>query len=765
MKQRSRRTRILVPAILAAFTVTGGFVATGAQAGSRTADASKGRTDRLVERWANEVWDAAKNGNMTLVERHLESIPSTPDSAKSAERLRSALGQLRENRAQANSARTEQREKALEEMREEQTADNPAKALRKAVEAQTFTEDFDQAFGDREIMDLIDWAEDRVPAVERKRDWLDAQELLYLLRTFYEDTDRRSEFDRYNDRLEHVNRRVGLLARYVPRRLHEMRNDRAIRMGEEPFGEFNPGTAVDWHERLEDIEHHMLKAGLRTAAGEHIESAGWRPLLEGGLEALRLIATTPALAETFPQLSNAAAVGEWTAHIEEKLAWLKRTPAHHLDHWTMNELLDELMGWNLETVKLPMEVVLREFGDGALNRLDTYSEIIWPDKLRRFQQATAGNFVGVGILIRHNDKREIMVVNPLEGTPAYFQGVKPNDLITQVDGDSTVGWSLNDAVDRITGPKGTVVNLSVTREGVDDLVPIAIERDVIKIRSVKGWLKKDLNDGGDPIWDWYADPVSRIAYIRLTQFTEDSFSDLRRAWREIREEGRPNGLILDLRHNPGGLLTAAVQISNLFVPEGTIVTGEDKSGNRAWSQDARRHYAEFAAAGVPTVVLINRGSASASEIVAGCLQAHGAAVIVGERSFGKGSVQTIHHIARNGRLKLTTQYYRLPSPDGVTPGRLVHKRTGADVWGVDPDVEVPMSVKQVSDAINLRQAAEIIPLDDAGELNPDDPERPDVTELLTEGIDPQLETALIILNAQALGHDEQKHARHNRRGM
>jgi len=757
MNHRSRRTRLLVPAFLATLTLTGGLAVTSVQAAD-TKQASRG-SDRVVQRWATEVWDAARDGNMPLVERHLESIPTSPASKQSSQRLRDAYGQLQSNRQEAASARTEQRATALEEMREEQTADNPAKALRKAVEAQTFTEDFNLAFRDREIMNLIGWAEDRVPRVERDRDWLDAQELLYLLRTFYEDTNRRTQFQRYNDRLEHVNRRVGLLARYVPRKLHEMRNDRAIRMGEEPFGEFNPGTAVDWHERLEDVDHHMLKAGLRTAAAEHIESAGWKPLLEGGLEALELFATTPALAETFPQLSNAEAVSRWTSHIDEKLAWLERTKSHHIDHWTMNELLDELMGWNLDTIKLPMEVVLREFGDGALNRLDTYSEIIWPDKLRRFQQATAGNFVGVGILIRHNDKREIMVVNPLEGTPAYFQGVKPNDLISQVDGDSTVGWSLNDAVDRITGPKGTVVNIGVSREGEDELVMIPIERDVIKIRSVKGWYKKDLDAEGDPIWDWYVDAQSRIAYIRLTQFTEDSFSDLRQAWREIRAAGTPNGLILDLRHNPGGLLTAAVQISNLFVPEGTIVTGEDKDGNRAWAQDARRHYAEFAAAGVPTVVLINRGSASASEIVAGCLQAHDAAVIVGERSFGKGSVQTIHHIARNGRLKLTTQYYRLPSPDGVTAGRLVHKRPGAAVWGVDPDVVVPMSVKQVSDAINLRQSAEIIPLDEAGELNAADPDRPDVNELLTKGIDPQLETAVLILNAQALATKTQRHAR------
>jgi carboxyl-terminal processing protease len=424
----------------------------------------------------------------------------------------------------------------------------------------------------------------------------------------------------------------------------------------------------------------------------------------------------------------------------------------------MLDVVDNLIRLNQTTLELPDAVILREFGDGAMADLDTYSEVIWPDKLRRFQQATQGNFVGVGILIRYSDKREIMVVNPLEGTPAYFAGVKPNDLIVEVNSESTVGWSLNDAVDRITGPKGTTVTIGLKREGEEGLLEIPITRDVIKIRTVKGWWKEDLDETGEPVWNWYIDPVSRIAYIRLTQFTEDSYDDLREAWRQITRDGEPSGLILDLRHNPGGLLTSAVRVANLFLPgRASIVTGEDKDGRRVWGQRARPGHDEWS--NVPTVVLINKGSASASEIVAGCLQAHDAAVIVGERSFGKGSVQTVHPVGRQALLKLTTQYYRLPSPDdGVTPGRLVHKRPGADVWGVDPDLEVSMSAKQVIKAINIRQAAEIIPLDEEGKVNPDDPERENVNQLLAEGIDPQLETALLILQAQALGHLEMHHA-------
>ncbi|MHC4107299.1 MAG: S41 family peptidase [Planctomycetota bacterium] len=393
--------------------------------------------------------------------------------------------------------------------------------------------------------------------------------------------------------------------------------------------------------------------------------------------------------------------------------------------------------------------------------LDPFSEIIWPHRFPRFTQTTRGNFIGVGIVIRHDEAHEILVVNPLEGTPAYFAGVKPSDRIAEVDGVSTVGWSLNDAVDKITGRKGTEVTLGMKREGVEDLIQLTIVRDVIKIHTVRGWWKQGLDDDGDPVWDWYIDPISRIAYVRLTQFTEDTFTDLEKAWRQAKEAGQPNGLILDLRYNPGGLLSSAVQISNLFVERGVIVSGEDKNGRRAWpDQRARHELALIADDGIPTVILVNKGSASASEIVAGCLQAHGAAVVIGERTFGKGSVQTVHQVTNKAMLKLTTQYYRLPSPDGgETPGRLVHKRPGADVWGVDPDIVVTMTPAQIVASLELRQKADLIPEDDDGNPDPDSPERPNINELLAGGLDPQLEAALLLLQATALGNEtDARHA-------
>jgi carboxyl-terminal processing protease len=711
-----------------------------------------------VGSWASNVWEAAREGDARTLEQMLDTAPMDEVAPPYAEHFADALERLRTNREQAAATREEERAEALEELRTALGDDNRNEALRQAVNFQTLSADYDDVFENEEIMSLVSWAEQRIPEVERDRDWLEAQDLLYLLRTFYDETDRRDAYERFDEELEAVNERVSLIARYAPRRLHEMRNQRAERLDEEPLGEYNPANTIDWRERLDDIDAGIVRHALTKSAHEHIESSGWKPLLVGGLDALRILATTPALSEAFPNLSDAAKVSRWVRHIENELSWISGSDENELRRGDMLDVVDNLIRLNRSTLELPDAVILREFGDGAMSDLDTYSEIIWPDKLRRFQQATRGNFVGVGILIRYNDKREIMVVNPLEGTPAYFAGVKPNDLILEVNGESTVGWSLNDAVDRITGPKGTTVTIGVEREGEESVIEIPITRDVIKIRTVKGWWKDDLDESGEPIWSWYIDPVSRIAYVRLTQFTEDSYEDLRRAWSQISRDGEPNGLILDLRHNPGGLLTSAVRVANLFLPgRSSIVTGEDKDGHRVWGQRARPGQNEWS--GVPTVVLINKGSASASEIVAGCLQAHGAAVVVGERSFGKGSVQTVHPVGGQALLKLTTQYYRLPSTDGgLTPGRLVHKRPGAEVWGVDPDLEVSMSAKQVIKAINIRQAAEMIPLDDEGRIDPDDPEREDVDQLLTEGIDPQLETALLILQARALADHDIQHA-------
>ncbi len=714
-----------------------------------------------IQNWSSSVWQSALEGRSHDVERILTDAPRDTIAGETGMRFKQTLDLRQTNQSKAATARDDARSEAITKLDDQLQDNDLINALEAAVEVQTLSPDMGAMLDEPRFKHLIAWAEDQVPQVESKRDWLYAQELLYSLRTLYEDTNRHTEYQKYDDHLDRVNRRVSLLAMYAPKRLYDMQNERAVRHGDEPLDDFNSALTIDWSERVEDITVGMLKQSMRTAAREHIESDGYRPLLIGGLEQLELLATTTTLVDTFPTLGDAEKVANWNKHIEEELEMLRSLDDNDIDSITCSRVLDGLIWMNDKTLELPRSVIYREFGEGAMYRLDKFSEIVWPEKLRRFQQATEGNFVGVGILIRHNDKREIMVVNPLEGTPAYFGGVKPDDIIVEVNGEPTVGWSLNDAVDRITGEPNTKVEIGLRREGVDGTFRIKIKREIIKLPSVRGWWKKTLADNGDPVWDWYIDPTSGIAYVRLTQFTEDSYNDLLQAWREINKQGEPRGLIFDLRYNPGGLLDAAVKVSNLFVKNGLIVSGEDKTAHKVWKLNADPRRAAWE--DIPTVLLINKGSASASEIVAGCLKAYDAAVIVGERSYGKGSVQTVHPITGNSLLKLTTQYFRMPENAENPDGPLIHKRPGADRWGVDPHVEVTMTPQQIVDSLKLRQEADIIPLDEEGNMLPESEDRPDINTMLTDGLDPQLEIAVLLLQARVLGDmdadAETKHAR------
>lgn len=700
-----------------------------------------------VATWAGLVWHSAQQGDRGSLDVYLRELPPRVDEHANGERLKKVLEQYAENAQEARATRSENRDAARAKMHTHVEEGDVAQALTAAVEVQTLSDDLQAVLEDPEMQAVVKLARERVPVAEQEGDWLHAYELLYRLNVLFEHT------GEYQDELERINRRLALLSYYAPHRLYELRQAQAKRFDEEPLDAFNEALVDEPKLRLEDMSAKMVRAALDRAAREHIEDQGWRPLLLGGVEGLELLATTPALVEAFPSFGDAAKQQSWLAYLKEQRARIDAAPDEELTYRACSRLLGDVVEVGEETLGLPAPVILREFGDGAMHGLDEFSEVIWPDKFHRFRQSTQGSFGGVGILIRHDDKRDIQVVRPLEGTPAFAAGIKPNDRIVTVDGVLTTGWSLNDAVDKIAGTEGTQVTLGIRREGAEDAILFPLTRDVIKIRSVQGWWKERLDANGEPVWNWFIDPDTRIAYIRVSSFNEDTYDDLRQAWTEITAAGPPNGLILDLRYNPGGLLMSAVDVSNLFVPLGVIVSGETKDGTPAWpDRRAEPQKAIIADSGVSTVILVNQGSASASEIVAGSLQAHGAAVVVGMRTFGKGSVQTVHQIARKALLKLTTQYYRLPASEeqlaAGEKGRLVHRRPGAREWGVEPDVVVNTTPQEIKATWELRTNADIVPEEVQGQPPA---ARPDITDLVVKGLDPQLETALLILQAKALG--------------
>lgn len=298
--------------------------------------------------------------------------------------------------------------------------------------------------------------------------------------------------------------------------------------------------------------------------------------------------------------------------------------------------------------------------NGMLRSLDPFSAFFTPDQYKEFQQETEGEFGGVGIEIGMEKGRPI-VISPIEGTPAFRAGIRSGDVILEINGEDTSNMSLMDVVKRIRGKPGTKVNLTIMRKGLDRPIKVELERAIIKIESVK-WIK-----------------VEDVGYIRLSQFTDGVGREVEKAIKSLTSQG-VKGIILDLRNDPGGLLSEAINVSELFLKEGKlIVYTKSKKGetNRYFS---RRK--PVLPENMPLVVLINRGSASASEIVAGALQDHKRAVLVGEKSFGKASVQNIIPLEDGSAIKLTIAYYYTPL------GRLIDKK------GIQPDVEVKMTEEE-----------------------------------------------------------------------
>ena len=728
---------------------------------ARTADLTDAAA---VEQWSAQVWQAAIDGDRERVDTLLMQTPDI--DAATYESFRAQLDDWHVHQGNARDYVSQRKQAIRVELPDALDADDLIEALRLAVEYQTLSNDYDAVLADPMIVRTIAGANAELPGVIASQDWLHAQEILLRLRTLYEDTTYKDIYDEYDQQMDDNGRRMALLRRYAFAEYYDLLIKRGERIDKPLTQPFNPSLSDRWRKEVEHIDLEMVADALATAQAEHVNNSGWSPLYEGGFDALEVLGATTALQSTFSELGDPAAVQAWQDGLDRIEAEVEtqyekgRTP-FRVNAWCFASL-DQL---NDETVDLPDSVLWREFGEGALESLDRYTSVIWPYDIMEFNRQMEGKFIGVGIMISENEVGDIEVVQPLEGKPAYNAGLQPDDLIVEVDGQSTAGWSVQDAVHFITGPQHTTVTLGIEREGHEDILYFSVARDIIKMHSVKGWRKSARSDSGEPIWDWYVDPDNRIGYVKLTQFSEDTYFDLRSAIEEMHDDGAPRGLVLDLRHNPGGLLSSAHQISDLFVSEGRIVSGEDKNGRMTFPMDAHRHNTFLG--DLPTVVLINQGSASASEIVSGCIQAHEAGIVLGVRSFGKGSVQTVHNITPMAKLKCTTQYYRLPSGMTGQAGRLVDKELAdskfdGDDWGVIPDIEITMNPDQIGKSLKLWRKADQLPGDRMVDVDEsidveaeDDPtEHMDITALVDEGIDPQLELAVLLLQARALADSD-----------
>jgi carboxyl-terminal processing protease len=294
---------------------------------------------------------------------------------------------------------------------------------------------------------------------------------------------------------------------------------------------------------------------------------------------------------------------------------------------------------------------------GMLSSLDPHSSYLNQRSFRDMQTQTRGEFGGLGIEVTQ-EGGYIKVISPIDETPAARAGVRPGDFITHLNGTSVQGLTLQEAVEQMRGQRGTQIKLTIRRQGAERPLELTLTRDVIRPQVVRFRLEE-----------------GNLGYVRITSFNEQTEAGLRRALQQLKQQaqGGLKGLVLDLRNNPGGLLDQAVQVTDDFLTQGEIVSTRARR-----QEDAQRWNAKPGdiADGLPIVVLINSGSASASEIVAGALQDHRRAVVLGVKSFGKGSVQTVMPIPGNGAIRLTTARYYTPS------GRSIQGT------GIEPDIEV-----------------------------------------------------------------------------
>jgi len=345
--------------------------------------------------------------------------------------------------------------------------------------------------------------------------------------------------------------------------------------------------------------------------------------------------------------------------------------------------------------------------EGMIKKLDQYSNYIPPKEIDRFKGSVKSEFGGIGIQVSIENER-LKVISPIVGSPAYRAGLIAGDVITKIEGDSTEGITLDQAVRKMKGKVGTKVTITIVHP--DDPMPkqVTLERAIVRVQTVLGNRRTD-----DDSWDYMYDDKRKIAYVRVTSFSERTVTELRDAMKDLLSR-EMRGLVLDLRFNPGGLLSSAIEVCDMFIDRGRIVSTEGRNApKRVWDATSKGTYPEF-----PIAVLVNRYSASASEIVSACLQDHERAVVVGERTWGKGSVQNIIDLD-NGRsaLKLTTAGYMRPS------GKNIHRFDGAtkeDEWGVKPNSEFTLRLteREISDLVRFRRLRDIVQKRDPDQEEP-----------------------------------------------
>lgn len=519
--------------------------------------------------------------------------------------------------------------------------------------------------------------------------------------------------------------------------------------------------------RIEGVTRWLLEKSLVLIDKHYYREPDFKEMAEGALERLITMSETPKLHDVFDGLANPALRSVFVESLKEAREKVRRAESY--DRRRLFKLYRDVYAANQRTVELDERVLVMEFLDGAVSKLDQFSNVIWPADMKDFVKQVMGDFKGVGIQLNKDEYTgRLKVVTPLDNSPALRAGIRPDDLIIAVDGETTKGWSTDDAVDNITGKEGTVVTLTILRPSTGEKLDFPLTRSEIRLKTIQGVNRLSGERAAD--WNFMLDEDDGVAYVRLSGFTEQSADELSDALRKAHEQGM-RALVLDLRFNPGGLLNVAIDTVSTFLESGEIV----RTKGRREMPDLQTARGKAAYADTPLVVLVNSSSASASEILCGALQDHHRAIVLGERTYGKGSVQKVMQLGSSGgNLRLTTALYYLPR--GESP----HKAPNAKKWGIDPDIEVSLLPKEIRKMLERRNERNIIhnegdqqptekldketlekrlaALKEDEDEDEDEDDKPlltaaDITLLSSDpheasDVDPQLETALLLLRAK-----------------
>ncbi len=499
-------------------------------------------------------------------------------------------------------------------------------------------------------------------------------------------------------------------------------------------------------ERYEGIKKQMFINAVNVLDSSYVNIIDYRRMAIKGIERCKLLAEVMSkLGVGNEYKMTSAQYAAWLAALETIVKEINQSQTDiGKDEFTdvFNKVL-VLNEFSRAGTALSAALLIAQFAKGAMSGLDPYTVIYWPSQVQDFEKAVTNQFSGIGIKF---SKREGLakVVSVLPDTPAHKSGLQAGDIIMVVNGVETKDISSDCAVKRITGPEGTKVTLTIKPSDEDKTRDITLQRARIIVPSVHGWQQTETGK-----WLYMIDGLDKIGYVRISSFNSRTADDFESVLCQLEKNGL-KGLILDLRSNPGGLLSAAVEIADKFIKEGLIVRTQPRFGMPTYLSAHK----DGTLANYPLVVLINRFTASASEVLAGVLQdqKYNRATLVGETSYGKGSVQSITSYCGDGaKLRYTVAYYHLPSGQRVQSRETIEK-TSRKVGGISPNVTVQLRSNELQNIAHVQKTNEsVVTIGKEGPLN----SMNRYSNQETIDADPQLAIGLLVLKSKMIqaGHE------------